>query len=134
MSAIHISLNSSVDVPPSIGDRDMVSRFMAGLCIHGNDFLYPKVLKSLGDMSRIGTIRMVRCVYECNNIVQNLVKDLFDQQTVDSQLTLAGQVMPFDYYLTGHCISHIGGRWRIHVSSQAEVDLLLQLGSWIWYT
>ena len=129
MSAIHISLDSSVHVPPSIGDRDMVSRFMAGLCIHGNDFLYPKVMKSLGDMS-IGPIRMVRCVYECNNIVQNLVKDWLDQQmTVDSQLTLVGRgmlVMPFDYYLTGHCISHIGGRWRIHVSSQAEVDLLVQ--------
>ena len=129
MSAIHISLNSSVDVPPSIGDRDMVSRFMAGLCIHGNDFLYPKLLKSLGDMSDVNPIRMVHCVYECNNIVQNLVKDWFDQQRymiVDSEFTFFEQAMPFDYYLTGHCISHIGGRWCIYVSSQAEVDLLVQ--------
>ena len=130
MSAIHISLNSSVDVPPSIGNRDMVSRFMAGLCIHGNDFLYPKVLKSLDDLFGINPIRMVRCVYECNDIVQKIpmVKDWFDQEghRIDSQFTLVGQAMPFDYYLTGHCISHIGGRWCICVSSQAEVDLLVQ--------
>ena len=123
MSAILISLNGIFLEPPWIGNRDMVSRFMAGLCIHGNDSLYPKVLRSLGDLS---DIRMVRCVYECNNIVQNLVIDWFNHQTVDSQLILAGQEMPFDYYLTGYCISHIGGRWTIDVSSQAEVDLLVQ--------
>ena len=40
------------------------------------------------------------------------------------------RILPFDYYLIGHCISHIGGRWSITVSSQVEVDLLVQgLGS-----
>ena len=133
LSAIYISLhNGSIKVPPSIG---MVSRFLAGLCIHGNDFLYPEVKNSLGDLSKINPVQVVRCVYECSNIVQKIpeVKDWFDHQDLQTKIDsrrAVGVVTQFDYYLVGHCIRHIGGSWSVTVSSQVEADFLVQgLGS-----
>ena len=32
---------------------------------------------------------------------------------------------PFDYYLIGHCIKHIGGRWSIEIITKEEVDFLM---------
>ena len=133
LSAIHISLlSSSIEVPPSLGRRGMVSRFLAGLCIHGDDCLYQIVKACLGDL--FNHVGLVRCVYECDNIVQKIpmIKYFFDKQDfiIKCDMLIKTTVLPFDYYLIGHCISHIGGRWSITVSSQVEVDLLVQgLGS-----
>ena len=136
LSAIHISLiSSTIEVPPLVIWRGMVSRFLAGLCIHGDDCLYQIVKTSLENS--FDHVQLVRCVYECDNIVQKIpmIKDLFDRQNFTIELSgnifdFFPTVFPFDYYLTGHCISRIGGRWSIAVSSQVEIDLLVQgLGS-----
>ena len=136
LSAIHISLlNSTIEVPPSLGRRGIVSRFLAGLCIHGDEliFLYQIVKNCLGALSSHNPVRLIRCAYECDKIVQKIpiAKGLFDRQKIIIDKNLFGmRILPFDYYLIGHCISHIGGRWSITVSSQVEVDLLVQgLGS-----
>ena len=60
LSAIHISLlSSSIEVPPSLGRRGMVSRFLAGLCIHGDDCLYQIVKACLGDL--FNHVGLVEC-------------------------------------------------------------------------
>ena len=140
LSAIHIFLlSSTIEVPSSLGRRDMVLRFLAGLCIHGDDCLYQIVRTCLGVSFNHVELHVVRCVYECDNIVQKIpmIKYFFDGQNFiferSSHLLYALTdtiVLPFDYYLIGYCISRIGGRWNIAVSSQVEVDLLVQgLGS-----
>ena len=90
---------------------------------------------SLGDLSKIKPVQVVRCVYECSNIVQKIpeVKDWFDHQDLQTKIDsrrAVGVVTQFDYYLVGHCIRHIGGSWSVTVSSQVEADFLVQgLGS-----
>ena len=68
---------------------------------------------------------MVRCVYECCNIVQKIpeVKDWFDHQDlqtkIDSRRAVGVKVTQFDYYLVGHCIRHIGGSWSVTVNKSS---------------
>ena len=138
LSTIHIFLfSSSIGVPSLISTKDMVSRFFGGLCLYGDDFFYQMVNCHFGLLFRFNDIQLVRCVYECDNIRQKIpvVKELFDKNcftigTGRVVSVLTNKALPFDYYLIGHCISRIGGRWSIAVSSQVEVDLLVQgLGS-----
>ena len=68
-------------------------------------------------------------MYECDSIVKNInvLQELF---VCDKLIRVMGD-LPFDYYLVGHCISHIGRRWSISFRQQEEVDLLIQgLGSY----
>ena len=94
--------------------------------------LYQIVKSCLGESFK--HVQLVRCVYECDNIVQKIpmIKDSFHRQDfiIEIDMLINITALPFDYYLIGHCISRIGGRWSIAVSSQVEVDLLVQgLGS-----
>ena len=140
LSAIHISLlGNSLEVSVFISSMNMVSRFLAGLCIHGDNVLFQTVGHCLCVPSEINPIQAVQCVYECDKIVQNIpvLKNLFVKNqkiTIDKNaftFTINNVLcMPFDFYLIGHCIRHIGGRWHIAVSSQVEVDFFVHgLGS-----
>ena len=130
LSALYISLElcSGLKVPPSVFEKNIVIRFLAGLCAHGNDTVY-QTLGGLLEVNYLNSLLVVQCVYECDSIVKNLkvLQELF----FSVQLIGVKGGLPFDYYLIGHCISHIGGRWDIRIWQQEEVDLLIQgLGSY----
>ena len=130
LSALYISLElcSGLEVPPSVCKKKIVIRFLAGLCAHGNNIVY-QTLGGLPQITNLNSLLVVQCVYECDSIVQN-IKVLQELFVSDKLIHIKGR-LPFDYYLIGHCISHIGGRWGITIRQQEEVDLLIQgLGSY----
>ena len=112
------------EVPASFGKREVV-RFLAGLCCaHDNDnvlLVVDNLFQKIGDQRNL---QLARCVYECNAIVQKIPmvhELLFDSGT----FSVSGK-MPFDYYLIGHCVCHIGGQWSITVHSREEADQLVK--------
>ena len=69
-------------------------------------------------------LQLARCVYECNSI-QNIIivrELLFERGS--RPVSVRGK-MPFDYYLIGHCICHVGGQWSITVNSREEIARLI---------
>ena len=130
LSALYISLElcSGLEVPRSVCKKNIVIRFLAGLCAHGNDIVY-QTLGGLLQVNNLDSLLVVQCVYECDSIVHNI--KVLQEFFVSDELIRVGEKLPFDYYLVGHCISHIGGRWSISIKQQEEVDLLIQgLGSY----
>ena len=130
LSALYISLelHSGLEVPPFVCEKDIVIRFLAGLCAHGNDIAC-QTLGGLLQDNDLDSLLVVQCVYECDTIVQD-IKMLQELFVSDKMIRVMGD-LPFDYYLIGHCVSHIGGRWSIDIRQQEEVDLLIQgLGSY----
>ena len=132
LSALYISLefHSSLEVPRSVCWNYVVIRFLAGLCAHGNDTVY-LILGGLllDDCLNTDGLLVARCVYECDSIVENV--SMLENLFVGDKLIHVRGLVRFDYYLIGHCISHIGGRWSVNIQQQEEVDLLIQgLGSY----
>ena len=125
LAALHIFYNlEDLELPASFGKRDVL-RFLAGLCCaHDN----VGVLSVVGDLlGRIGdqrNLQLACCVYECNTIVEKIpmVSEVFDGETI---IGVSGK-MPFDYYIIGHCVCHVGGKWSITVHSRDEVAQLVK--------
>ena len=127
LAALHIlymPADLSDEVPASFGKREVV-RFLAGLCCaHDNDNVHLVVDNLFQKIEDQRNLQLARCVYECNAIVQKIPvvhKLLFDSGT----FSVSGK-MPFDYYLIGHCVCHIGGQWSITVHSREEADQLVK--------
>ena len=128
LSALYISLElcSGLKVHPSICKKYIVIRFLTGLCAQGDDNVYQTLGGLLQADDFYYSLLVVQCVYECDSIVQNIkvLQELFvSDKLID---VFGGLPLNFDYYLIGHCISHIGGRWDIVIMQQEEVDLLIQ--------
>ena len=126
---ISLELHSGLVVPSSVLIKNIFIRFLAGLCAHGNDTIYQTLEISLKVDGCHNGLLLPQCVHECDSIVQNIkaIQELF---VSDKLIGVKGD-LPFDYYLVGCCISHIGGRWSIHIRQREEVDLLIQgLGSY----
>ena len=140
LSALYISLelHNCLEVPlPFFNQRQMVLRFLAGLCdVSSNTILCRKLydyflfisgdIHSLFHVSSFRNLQLVQCVYECDVQKTTVIKSLFQ----DNLIYVSG-LLPFDSYLIGHCISHTSGRWRIGVNTREEVGQLMQgLGSY----
>ena len=122
LAALHIFYTPNLVVPKSFCKRDVL-RFLAGLCTTGDENVTKKVgnmLQSVGDQLNL---QLVRCVYECDAIVQKIpmIRGLFNKGSI----SVSGK-MPLDYYLIGHCVCHVGGQWSITVHSREEIDLLVR--------
>ena len=72
---------------------------------------------------------MVQCVYECDDIVQNIetVRNLFNAKVINVRHHVFASHSPFDYYFIGYCIKHIGGRWSIAIAEEEVYFLMLAL-------
>ena len=125
---------ASPDIPHLV-QRDIVLRFLAGLCKHSTSFSCQQVGDLLAHVSineehdfllnitrkRKSFIQFIRCLYESDSIVKESHKaqDFFDSEMIN---TLG--LSPFDDYLIGHCIScHIGGVWYVVID---QLDLFVQ--------
>ena len=118
--------------------KDIVFRFLAGLCNHSSSFSCQQVGDLVFTLSPFSlqastcdllfifdsfNLRAFRCVYESDSIVQESqkIQNMFNTNKIIS--IRAG--LPFDYYLIGHCICHHGGMWSI-TSSKKDIKLLVQ--------
>ena len=128
LAALHICYSPpDLEVPLSFGKRDALLRFLAG-CADNND----NVSRILGTLLRSVVIRdqcylpLAQCVYECNAIAQKIpvVRKFFNRGTSGPIISVGGKI-PFDYYLIGHCICHVGGQWSVTVDSREEIAHLM---------
>ena len=121
LAALHIFYSPpDLDVPPSFGKRDVLIRFLAGLCCD-NDNVSRKLGTLLQGRDQCSLL-LAQCVYECNAIAQKIpvVCKFFNGPII----SVCGK-MPFDYYLIGHCICHVGGQWSVTVDSKEESARLM---------
>ena len=121
--------HSDLGLPLPSDNRDIVLRFLAGLCKHSSSFS----CKQVGDLAANlhqnpvtkFSLQVPRCVYESNSIVQEnqrIQKMLSSKKIINVNV----RVGLFDYYLIGHCICHHGGMWSIASNKKEETDLLVQ--------
>ena len=111
----------------------MVIRFLSGLCKLGDLALFYTLDKLLQKyvsnklVFPLHVLLIVQCVYECDEIVENIetVRNLFNREVINVKHNIFSPYSPFDYYLIGHCIKHIGGQWNIGIITKEEVDFLM---------
>ena len=124
---------TSPDIPHLV-QRDIVLRFLAGLCKHSTSFSCQQVGDVLAHVSineehdflhitreRKSFIQFIRCLYESDAIIKESHKaqDFFDSEEMIETFGLS----PFDDYLIGHCISCHGGVWYVDID---QLDLFVQ--------
>ena len=88
--------------------------FMQSLC-------YQELVKILDHRS--SALQLVRCAFECPNIVQTMKLNYAELD----EMRFSG-VVAFDWYITGYCISHFDVKWDIVISYATEgcIDLLVK--------
>ena len=118
----------SLPLPPD--NKDIVIRFLAGLCKHSSSFSCQQVGDLALQLNTLGYLyyglRVARCVYESDSIVQKNqnIQKIFSS----NEIIHVWYGLPFDYYLIGHCICHYGGMWSIagQNNKKEKIDLLVQ--------
>ena len=131
MAAIHIATILS-DELASLGlqlkEKDMITRFLAGIC-HTNRYkhshgLLKWLVKFLGGncYDRSGALLLVHCAYECPSIMDKL-KVLYSKE---NPFTVVEPVVGTDWYAMGYCISHFDEKWGlcIHATDSKNIGLL----------
>ena len=119
--------------------RDMVLRFLAGLCKHSTSLSCQEIGDVLVSIKKryydvdflmvhpvqlrwsLKKLLLIRCLYESASIIKEnyKIKDFFDGEKRISTLGRS----PFDNYLIGHCISCHGGVWYVAIN---QLDLFVQ--------
>ena len=124
LSALHLSIGQHTAGPdiPHLVQRDIVLRFLAGLCKHSTNFSCQQVGDVLAHVSTpycygyenpCIPAQVVRCVYESDSIVQESweMQNMF---AIDSNKTVTAELLSqFDSYLIGHYISCHVGVWFV---------------------
>ena len=120
MCYIHPLLYTGLDTAHLVG-RNIVLRFLAGLCKHSINYSCQRIGDNLAHVSLIQIL--IQCVYESDSIVKesHKVQDLFVSEKEIYAFSI-GQ-SSFDDYLIGHCISCHGGVWNVYIS---QFDLFVQ--------
>ena len=120
------------DIPHLVLHRDIVLRFLAGLCKHSTSFSCQQVGDVLASIPHCYAhgynypcipAQVVRCVYESDSVVKESweMKNLF---AIDSNKTVTVELLSqFDSYLIGHYISCHGGMWFVKTS---QLDLFVE--------
>ena len=93
LSALYISfeLHSGLEVRSWLHYKNMVIRFLSGLCKHGDLALFYTLDKLLQKYASnrvvfpLHVLLTVQCVYECDEIVQNIetVRNLFSREVIN---------------------------------------------------
>ena len=119
---------------PRLLQRDIVLRFLAGLCKHSTSFSCQQVGDLLASIPHYCyeyldrndpciPAQVVRCVYESDSIVQESWKMQNVFAIVSDKTVFAELLSQFDSYLIGHYISCHGGMWFVATS---ELDLFVE--------
>ena len=115
--------HSDLGLPVPLNSKDIVLRFLAGLCKHSSSFSCQEV----GDLaldSRSFSLQVPRCVYESDSIVEENQK--IQKSHNSNEIMQVSSGLPFDYYLIGHYICHHGGMWHIDCNQIEMIKLLVQ--------
>ena len=112
------------DIPQLLVQRDIVLRFLAGLCKHSTSFSCQHIGDLLAHLSsfhpfaiplyiHVYSIPFVRCLYESESIIKESHKaqEIFDSEEIIHATGFSRS--PFDDYLIGHCISCHVGVWEV---------------------
>ena len=116
-------------------EGSVVVRFLAGMYRHDDHHSHPvyqELVQQLASnqctvgLSQLVNMRLqlVHCAYECPSIMDSVKVDFDDElDTMDVE-----PVVGFDWYATGHCISHFNERWGLVVKNGSEenIDLLVK--------
>ena len=121
--------------------RDIVLRFLAGLCKHSTSFSCQQVGNVIVHVSLIENVQtgekvipimkfftqFFRYLYESDSIIKESHKaqDFFDSEKVIHNTNRLARlpVSPFDDYLIGHCISCHGRVWDVYIY---QLDLFVE--------
>ena len=139
MAALHIAnklssqLNSSSSsarrLHKQLEEKDMLTRFLAGICANNHHDYSNDVLQWFVEfLSRIcfdrsRALQLVHCAYECPSIMERLRLPKIEEPIV---------VLPevgIDWYALGYCISHFDKKWGVFATGLRKEDIdLLQKG------
>ena len=116
---LHWHSDLGLPLPPN--SKDIVLRFLAGLCKYSSSFSCQQV----GDLALDSFILQVPCcMYESDSIVQENQK--IQERFKSNKVMHVSSGLSFDYYLIGHCICHYGGMWGITCNKEENIKLLVQ--------
>ena len=120
---ITLHWHSDLGLPLPPYSKEIVFRFLAGLCKHSSSFSCQQV-GNLAFTFQSFSLQVPQCVYESDSIVQEnqKIQKMFNSNKIIN--VRAG--LPFDYYLIGHCICHHGGMWGITSYKEEKIELLVQ--------
>ena len=114
--------HSDLGLPLPLNRKGIVLRFLAGLCKHSNSFSCQLVGDYLAYTFDPYNLKIPRCVYESDSIVQESQK----LQEIFSLNTYVWPESPFDFYLVGYCICHHSGMWSISSYIEESIKHLVQ--------
>ena len=130
LAALHIAnkLSSQLSSIKFLKQKDMVLRFLAGMCDDNHDYghaLCQQLAEFLGQICferPRGPLQLVHCATECTSIMHKFKVEESKQNEFIIVLPEAG----IDWYAIGHCISHFDVRWGLHTTSlrKENIDLL----------
>ena len=114
--------HSDLGLPLPLNRKGIVFRFLAGLCKHSNSFSCQQVGDYLAYTFDPYNLKLPRCVYESESIVQESQK----LQEIFSLNTYVWPESPFDFYLVGYCICYHSGMWSISSYKEESIKHLVQ--------
>ena len=123
LAALHIAIVNpdGFELVEWLKEGSVVVRFLAGMYRH-DDYhshpVYQKLVQQLANKS----LQLVHCAYECPSIMDSVKVDYSEQDII-----FVRPIVPFDWYVTGYCISHFDKRWGLCIGMEAEgIDLLFK--------
>ena len=124
LTALHIAIvnPSGFEVAEWLKEGSVVVRFLAGMYRHDDHHSHP-VYQELVQLLASERLQLVHCAYECPSIMDSVKVDYSERNAI-----YVTPVVGFDWYATGHCISHFDERWDLVMSHVLEenIDLLVK--------
>ena len=125
LAALHIANKLSSQLPEFIKQKDMILRFLAGMCDDNHEYGYAlrqwlaQFLIQICFERPRGPLQLVHCANECPSIMQEF-------KVPDNAFIVVLPEAGIDWYAIGHCITHFDERWGLHATSlkMENIDLL----------
>ena len=111
LTALHIAIvnPSGFELVEWLEEGSVVVRFLAGMYRHDDYHSHP-VYQELVQLLASEGLQLVHCAYECPSIMDSVKVDYSERDTI-----YVRPVVGFDWYATGHCISHFDERWGLRI-------------------
>ena len=129
LTALHIAVvnPSGFELVEWLDEGSVFVRFLAGMYRHDDYHSGHSVYQELVQLLVFERLQLVHCAYECPSIMDNVKVDYGNEDdTIDVE-----QVVGFDWYATGYCISHFDESWGLVMANESKknIDRLVK-GLW----
>ena len=136
LAALHIANKLSTCselnlLKPLLEKREMITRFLAGICSDNHHDYCRDLHKWLVEFlrqacfDRSQALQLVHCAYECPSIMSNLEVEYSEKNA----FIVVEPEVGIDWYAMGYCISHFDERWGLHATSLRKKNIeLLEKG------